>query len=128
MDSPTPSLFLVDKLTLALPVILFTALGFRLRLGRHRWEGKAGDNVPPAALCRLGTSLCLVGFAALLGLFFTSIFAQLFGLPVPGSLGGLAVATLVRNTTELSDWEFPQRETDILGLVSLLLLAVAWIL
>lgn len=57
----------------------------------------------------------IILFCVLSGSLVSQMFVQLTGLTMPGYIGAMCVAALLRNTTEMPDEEFPDNEADIIG-------------
>lgn len=68
---------------------------------------------------RILTVTSLIAFCMLAGILLVESFTILTGITVPNYIGGMALAALVRNTTEMTDEEFPDMEAERIGSVSL---------
>lgn len=62
---------------------------------------------------------CIIAFCVFVGTVLSECFTLLTGITMPSYIGGMVVAAIFRNTTEMTDEEFPDREADIIGNVSL---------
>lgn len=95
-----------------LMLVFFTVVGFSLHYDRG-----SGDGAETGSLWRVSTLVGLTLFCIGVG----AILCQIAGaawVSVPLFIGSMAVAVLVRNCSELAN-DFPDREADILGAVSL---------
>lgn len=119
---------LTELVCTALLNLSCTALGFLLRLsgGRMRMgivvRRAAGLLLQPGAttgIGRWGIAASLLAFCLFAGGVGMGSLGQLLGVPLPACLGGMAVAVLLRNTTEMTEEEFPDRELLWTGLAAL---------
>ena len=68
---------------------------------------------------RIATIVCLTAFCMLTGIMIARTFTALTGITLPDYIGGMMMAALVRNCSEIKDDEFPEWEGDAIGSVSL---------
>lgn len=95
----------------------------RYGLAGDVWDGPelTLDETPArrTTWAHIGRMAVLTAFCMAVGVLLARVFTDWTGITLPDYIGGMILAACVRNTTNMTEEEFPDRETDFVGNIAL---------